>query len=269
MPEFIKKNLWGLLLLVCPFVSAQPLPDPTRDMTAVPVAYEPLREADAAFQWTLERIIDTREKQNLALNWPQNNLRTLVYQAVLTGQVPAYKNNEFKDIYADTTLMRLGEYCHYINIPCADNPDDVCDSFVCEPVELERMVKWKIVEEWIFDKEQSRMIPRIVGLALMYRPIAAGIELPETPLFWVKYDDLRPQLAQNRILNAHNERASVSFDHFFQARLFSSYVTKYPNPHDYQISEMEEFADNPVAALYESEKTRLKLFETEHDLWEY
>ncbi|MDL5048930.1 hypothetical protein QQ054_23235 [Oscillatoria amoena NRMC-F 0135] len=56
---------------------------------------------------------------------------------------------------------------------------------------------------------------------------------------------------------------------FFQGRLFSSYVTKYPNAFDLPISQMEEFADNSLAALYQSEQIRLKLMETEHDLWEY
>lgn len=271
MREFLKYTLWGVVTLVCTFANAQPLPEPTRDVTATAVPYEPLREADAAFQWTLERIIDTREKQNVALNWPQNSLRELVYKAVLTGQVPAYKNNEFTETYADTTIPSLGRYCHIVYTLCPDavDPEDLCEQTICEEPDLEKMTKWRIVEEWIFDSEQSRMIPRIVGMALMYKPIAAGVELPETPLFWVKYDDLRPQLAQNKMLNVHNERANVSFDHFFQARLFSSYVTKYPNAFDLPISQMEEFADNSLAALYQSEQIRLKLMETEHDLWEY
>ncbi len=268
MPKFIKNQLWVLLLPLC-FVANAQFNTPPRDMTATPVAFEPLRQADIAFQWTVERIIDTREKQNLALNWPQNPLRNIMYNSVLTGQVPAYRNNQFTEAIPDTAIVHIGEYCYNVEIPCSDDYESVCDTFICDPLDIEKAVKWKVVEQWYFDSEQSRMIPRIIGLALMYRPIVGGLELPETPVFWVKYDDLRPALAQNQILNPHNEAASISFDHFFNARLFSSYIVKYPNVYDLPIGAMEEFADNNTAALLQAEKMKQKLFETEHDLWEF
>lgn len=271
MPKFILKNLWVLMLLVCPLAKAQPFNNPPQDLTAAPVALEPLREADIAFQWTVERVIDTREKQNLALNWPKNSLRNVLMRAILEGEVTAYTNDSFSTTMADTTLATRGEYCRIIQVICpgSDDPTDLCDQYVCDPPDYEKMVKWRVIEQWYFDKEQSRMIPRIIGMALLYRPVVAGLELPETPLFWVKYDEARTVLAKNKILNPRNEQASISYDHFFQARQFSSYITKYPNVHDLRINEMEEYADNNMAALLQAEKMKQRLFETEHDLWEF
>lgn len=271
MPKIILKNLWVLMAVVCTFANAQPFNNPPKDLTATPVAYEPLREADIAYQLNLERIIDTREKQNLALNWPKNSLKHVVIKAILKGEVDAYYTDSFSSKIADTSFAKIGRRCWIEEVICpgSDDPTDVCDTFICEDLDYDKLLKWKIIEQWYFDNEQSRMIPRIVGLALMYRPIVAGFELPETPMFWVKYDEVRPTLAKNKILNPKNVQASMSYDHFFSGRYFSSYITKYPNVHDMQISEMEEFADNNTAALLEAEKAKQRLFEMEHDQWEY
>jgi gliding motility associated protien GldN len=271
MPKLKLKNLWVLMAMVCTFATAQPLNSPPQDLTTTPVELEPLRQADIAFQWTIERIIDTREKQNLALNWPKNSLKNILFKAILNGEITAYENDSFTTTIADTSLAKKGEYCYLQTVVCegSDDASDLCEVLVCDPLDYDKLVKWKVIEQWYFDKEQSRMIPRIIGLALMYRPIVAGLELPETPLFWVKYDDARPALAQNKILNPKNEQASMSYDHFFNGRYFSSYIIKYPNVHDYYIGEMEEFADNNTAALLQAEETKKKLFEMEHDQWEY
>lgn len=271
MPKTNLKNLWVLMALVCSFATAQPFNNPPQDNTASPVELEPLRQSDIAFQWTVERIIDSREKQNLSLNWPKNSLKNVLFSAILRGELTAYENDSFATTISPSVLAEKGEYCHIIEVICPEfnDPSILCDSTVCEPLDYDKLVKWKVIEQWYFDKEQGRMIPRIIGMALLYRPIVAGLELPETPLFWVKYDDARPALAKNKILNPKNEQASMSYDHFFNGRYFSSYIIKYPNVHDYYIGEMEEFADNNTAALLHSEEAKKKLFEMEHDQWEY
>lgn len=269
MIKVIKKLLWVIFLPIGLPSIAQPFNDPPRDLTLQPVVLEPLREADVAFQWTIERIIDTREKQNLALNWPINSMRSLIIKDVLEGRATAYTGSDFNETYSAEVVTKLGVSCNIVEYPCPGSEDEICDTLVCDPPDYDKMVKWKVLEQWYFDKEQGRMIPRIIGMAVMYRQVVAGLELPETPLFWIKYEDVRETLAQNKMVNVHNEAASVSYDHFFQARLFSSYITKYPNAYDMNISEMEEFADNPMAARYESDRIKHKLFETEHDVWEY
>lgn len=271
MPKLKLKNLWVLLAGVCTFATAQPFNNPPQDLTAQAVAHEPLRETDIAFQWTVERIIDSREKQNLALNWPKNSLKNVLFKAIFNSELTAYQNDSFATVIPDTVLAKKGEYCYLTMAPCPDatDPTDVCEVQVCDPLEHDKLVKWKVLEQWYFDKEQGRMIPRIIGLALLYRPIVAGLELPETPLFWVKYDEARAVLAKNKIFNPKNEQASISYDHFFNGRYFSSYIIKYPNVYDMYIGEMEEYADNNTAALLKAEERKQHLFEIEHDQWEY
>jgi hypothetical protein len=37
--------------------------------------YAPLREADVVFEKRITRVIDTREKKNMVMNWPGNVIR--------------------------------------------------------------------------------------------------------------------------------------------------------------------------------------------------
>jgi DUF971 family protein len=71
------------------------------------------------------------------------------------------------------------------------------------------------------------------------------------------------------VFNRQNDAARLTFDDWFEQRMFSSYITKESNQYDNRIKDYEEFKDNKVAALLESEKIKNTLFEMEHDVWEY
>ncbi len=82
-------------------------------------------------------------------------------------------------------------------------------------------------------------------------------------------EDLRDKLSQEEVFNNKNDAARMSFDHLFQMRQFSSYVVKESNMYDLDIAMFDEFKDNGVEALLESDKIKNDLFILEHDLWEY
>jgi hypothetical protein len=71
------------------------------------------------------------------------------------------------------------------------------------------------------------------------------------------------------VFNRQNDAARLTYDDWFEQRLFSSYIIKQSNEHDNKIKEYDEFKDNGVAALLEADRIKQELFEKEHDLWEY
>jgi hypothetical protein len=89
------------------------------------------------------------------------------------------------------------------------------------------------------------------------------------PVYWLKMDDLRPYLVNLELFNTQNDAARISYDHFFEYRLFDSYVVKRSNMYDYFIRDMEQFKDDNMASLLEGESIKNDLFMFEHDLWEY
>ena len=110
---------------------------------------------------------------------------------------------------------------------------------------------------------------RIVGIAPLYNVSASGIDLGEQPLFWIKMDDARKLLVNKEVFNPYNDLRTLSFDDWFEQRLFSSYIVKESNVFDTPIKDQEAFEDDGLSQLLESDRIKNDLFIFEHDNWEY
>ncbi|MCU0422188.1 MAG: gliding motility protein GldN [Bacteroidia bacterium] len=242
-----------------------------------------LREADVMWARRIWRVIDTREKQNQPMRWPKNPLNVILYNAIMSNKLIPYINDsltsyrtaeEFKNFYAyKKPVTRL--------IDPNGDPDDptnvIIDSVDVQMVP-EDIKKYKIVEDWIFDKKESRMYVRIIAIGILVAPQREGVEVGEVDWAWLKYhkdvsdadlSDVREVLVNMEVFNRQNDAARLTYDDWFEQRLFSSYIIKEANPYDRAINEFEDFKDDKIAALLESERIKQELFEKEHDLWEY
>lgn len=134
---------------------------------------------------------------------------------------------------------------------------------------VEDVVRWKILEDWVFDKESGQLVPRIIGIAPMYNLTIDGQVIGEFPAFYVKWHDARKVLTNEEMYNRHNDAARLTYYDFFEMRLFSSYITQKPNVFDLPFAEYQEHQDNPLGALLEGQKTAEELMNWESDLWQY
>jgi gliding motility associated protien GldN len=249
-----------------------------QERKVVPWPY--LREADVFWAKRITRMIDVREKQNQCMNWPKNPLSLVLYNAVKEGKLIPYKDDSLNAVMTIEEFMGLGTDSDYVETPI--DPDDPTitrlDTVVTPFRPEDKIKKYRILEDWIFDKKESRMYVRIIAIAPQYNRKVAGIELGEQDICVLKYhrsaddadrNDVREILVNMEVFNRQNDAARVTFDDFFEQRLFSSYITKEANQYDNRIKDFEEFKDNKVAALLEAERIKYDLFEKEHDLWEY
>ncbi|MEY2924273.1 MAG: hypothetical protein RLZZ337_821 [Bacteroidota bacterium] len=242
-----------------------------KERKAVPYRY--IREANVKWSKRIERVIDVREKQNKVMHWPRNPFYLIVWNAAMDGEVTAYVNDSLTSIVTPEDILKQVSITTTVMVPNPDNPDDPYDlvpTEVSEVYEPKKITKYRIMEDWIFDYNYSDFRAQIIAIAPLWKPLTeSGIELGEVPMFWLKMDDLRPILANQEIFNSQNDAARMSFDHFFQMRMFNSYIVKESNMYDLDIAYFEEFRDDGVAALLESDRIKNDLFILEHDLWEY
>jgi len=207
------------------------------------------------------------------MHWPRNPFYRIIWDAAMNGELTAYANDSLTSIKTPEDINKEISIETTVYIPNPDNPDDPYDlipTTVSETYEPSKIVKYRIMEDWIFDFNYSDFRARIIAIAPLIKPLTeSGIELGEVPLFWLKMDDLRDKLAQEEVFNAKNDAARLSFDHWFQMRQFSSYIVKENNSYDLDIAMFDEFKDDGVEALLESDKIKNDLFILEHDLWEY
>ncbi|MBR9860447.1 gliding motility protein GldN [bacterium] len=243
-----------------------------------PVPYRYIREANVKWSKRIHRVIDVREKQNKVMHWPRNPFYLIIWNSVMEGvegfaPLTAYASDSLTSIMTPEDVKKNTSIITTVMVPNPDNPDDPYDLIPTEvPIEFEptSIEKYRIMEDWIFDYNYSDFRARIIAIAPLYKPLTeSGIELGEQPLFWVKMDDLRPILAQQEVFNEQNDAARMSFDHWFQMRMFNSFIVKESNMYDMDIKYFEEFRDDGIAALLEAERIKNDLFIFEHDLWEY
>ena len=277
----MKKTLviFMTLLLVATAADAQvsKFEDYTYPHTAVKerkaVPYRYIREANVKWSKRIHRVIDVREKQNKVMHWPRNPFYLIIWNAALNGETVAYRNDSLTSVITPEDITKAVSIEMTVMVPNPDNPDDPYDLIpkeVKETYEPEKIVKYRIMEDWIFDYNYSDFRARIIAIApLIKLPTESGVELGDVAIFWLKMDELRDKLAQEEVFNTKNDAARMSFDHWFQMRQFNSYVVKESNMYDQDISMFEEFRDDGVEALLESDRIKNDLFILEHDLWEY
>jgi gliding motility associated protien GldN len=242
-----------------------------------PLAYEHIREDDAVFKQRVWREIDTREKMNLPFRYAANedngNQRfiSILFDAIQSGNVTAFSGDDDR-FTVPLTKEKVAQAITggLDTIPVTDLDGNVVRYDVRQKqVDPDSIYRYRLKEEWIFDKESSRMFVRILGIApIMMKYTSSGIPIGDVTLFWAYYPDLRPTLAKYEVYNGKNYAGRMSWEELFESRFFSSYITKstLDNPFDRTL---KEFIKDPLFRLLEGENIKDKIFNYEQDLWSY
>ncbi|MFO7843743.1 MAG: gliding motility protein GldN [Bacteroidales bacterium] len=239
-----------------------------------PVPYRQLREADIMWSKKIWQIIDGRKKMNHSLYFPlegkvddRRSLMNLFMYGIENEGLIVYKDDEFKDIM---TLDEVKEKLDALpQTQQVTNPEtgELEERVIEGTINYDEISQFEIKEQWYFDKQNSTMRVRILGIC----PIRKYVD-PETEqarkerTFWVYFPAARHLLANQEVFNRNNDAQRISFDDLFFQRRFSSYIIAESNVYDNRpISSYMQGVNN----LLEAEKIKQELFEIEHDLWEY
>jgi gliding motility associated protien GldN len=242
--------------------------------------YPYLREADVAYTKRVWREFDLREKMNQYLASPKARLIDVLMNAIADGELTAYdatpddKLDPDGDSFAKalTADQAKGKMVDSVVITKTDKdgnalpPQRVANVFSPDSV-----IKFRLKEDWIFDRQRSVFEPRIIGIAPLVRHTVDGVTgagAPQAnyqPAFWIYFPDARPILAVKEVVNKNNDNTGLSFDDIFMKRIFTSYIVKESNDKDESIKDYAVGIDK----LYESEKVKKSLLDWELNLWQY
>lgn len=234
------------------------------------IAYPHLREADVKFSRRVVRCIDVRQKMNKQLEWPRQPLNRLLYEAMVKGDIKAYKTDSLLSTFNVEEFSKRGgeEVITFISTD-PDDPTIGRDSVYYEPYKYEKIKKYYVLEDWVFDYKHSVFKARIIAIAPIFAPSYGGQTGKEQPLCWIKMDEIRPLLANTEMFNRYNDASRLSYDDFFQMRIFDSYIVYESNVYDNYINGFQEYENDAIGALLKSDEIKNDLFIFEHDLWQF
>jgi gliding motility associated protien GldN len=248
--------------------------DRTANHLVAPIPWQRIREDDILWKKRVWREIDTREKQNVAFRYVGDEntgggmFIEILIDAVKKGKVTAYSTFDDRftqSLTKDQIMEKVAGKTDTVEV------EDPVSGTVTKQVRVkdfrpETITKYRIKEDWIFDRNQGQMVVRIVGLAPVLDIYGDdGVYRASQAMFWLYYPDIRGLLAQYEVYNPQNDISRQTWDEYFESRQFASRITKVSNPFG------EDFKEhlNPMESLYESQRTAEEIFNKEHDMWVY
>ncbi len=242
---------------------------------ARPLGWQPLRENDILWKKRVWREIDTREKQNMAFRYPGDESTgggmfiEILLNSIKTGKLKAYSgfDDRFTSALTKDQIMEM-----LVGTPDTVDSEDpvtgqITRKIINKEFNVELVTKYRVKEDWVFDRNLGRMVCRIIGMAPMIdRYNEDGTYRTTTPLFWLYYPEAREVLTNYEVFNPENDIARMTWDEYFEGRMFSSRIYKVSNP--FGASFTEQGLSN-MEQLYEGQRAAEELFNREHDMWMY
>lgn len=138
------------------------------------ISYTYTRESDVAWEKRVWRDIDMREKQNQPLYYPleYNACRSSLFQTItkqiLNGNITAFKDEEFLVPYNLTEfkkrIVKIDTVPNIVYDPLGNETTEMVPVYDSTSI-YERILKFRLKEDWFFDRQKSSLEVRIVGLA--------------------------------------------------------------------------------------------------------
>lgn len=239
--------------------------------------YEQKEPHDADLAWMREiyRQIDLTQPDNAALYFPedvidgQENLFRLMLRLVINGEIPAYEYLDGREIFTDkykinvrNMLDRFGIYYTEGKGSTEKNP-----KFVIEEADVPttQVLNYYIIEKWEFDRRSNDMKMRVVAICpVLNRSSDFGGDA-RYPMFWVKFDALRPYLAQQYVfISDDNNLPQYSLDDYFNMEMYKGDIYKTKNLRNLSLVQMFPDPDD-LKRAQDSIDNRLRNFDK--NLW--
>jgi gliding motility associated protien GldN len=243
-----------------------------------PMPLPSVRQADVFWSKKIWRIIDLREKMNLPLYYPtiemegRMNLISLILDGIKNGQLTPYDASLDDDFKVPMSFEQVkSSFGAEATTETKKNFDTGEDELVTIQGEIRSndIKQYMIKEEWYFDKQNSTLNVRIIGICPIrefVRPGDTSGQVQRQKLFWIYYPEARPLLSTNLVLNPYNSAQQVTFDDLFIKRTFNSYVVTQENVYNNRV--INAYLSGKKAMI-ESKRIEDEIFNYEQDLWEY
>lgn len=216
----------------------------------------PVSDADLAWMKVIYRSLDLTKNENAPLYFPEmpvdgnESLIRIILRLLANNQLSAYEYLDGREVFTDETRLKVKDMLdqYQIYYQEAKGSTEKNPKFVIHEsdVPATEVLSYYVIERWEFDTRTNNMKTRIQAICpVLHREDEYGMEAMKYPMFWVKYDDLRPYLStQNIFVSDANNLPTYTYADYFTLGLYKGDIYKtrnlrnrsmkqlYPNPDD-------------------------------------
>ena len=248
-----------------------------------PLAYGYVHDRDVLMGKTTWEIIDLDERINFPMYYPVDTAnigkdRRSLYDVLTKAMIDGKLTEVYTDSYFNTKKTLKDIQSSLTRIDTTDPGREQFNAGITiDPQYIVRtdlgafhVSDYKIKGYWYFDKRQSELKYRLLGLC----PVTPDVftvgkeEQDYIELFWVYFPAARDVLHEAKAFNDRNSAMPITFDHLLNSRRFNAVIYKEENVYgDREIAEYMK--ENSQMQLLESERVKDKIRDFEQDMWNY
>ena len=206
-------------------------------------------DADMEYMRQIYRILDLEKPENTPLYFPedvvdgQENLFRLMFRLVTEGKIPAYEYLDGREVFTDKYKINVGEMLDRFDIyyTTATGSTEKRPLYTIEEADVPtgQVNAYYIIEKWEFDRRSNQMKTRVEAICPVLTRMGDFGGDARYPMFWVKFDALRPYLSQQYVfLSDDNNLARYSLDDYFNLGMYKGDIYKTQNLRNLSMAQM-------------------------------
>ncbi len=200
-----------------------------------------LSDADRQWMRVIYRRLDLEKNKNAPLYYPeepvdgQENLFRIIMRLLANNQVAAYEYLDGREVFTEQYRVKVRDVLDRFHILYTDakGSSEKNPRFVIEEsdVPANEVLSYYVIERWEYDTRYNRLRPHIEAICpVLHRSGDFGGEAIKYPMFWLKFSDIRPWLAQQAIfVSDDNNMPSCNYDDYFNLTMYDGEIYKTRN----------------------------------------
>lgn len=226
-------------------------------------------DADLAWMRVIYRQIDLSKDENAPLYFPEDvvdgkeNLFRLILRLVVDGKVPAYEYLDGREIFTDKYQINVPEMLDRFGIYYQSSGSGRNGAITIEEADVPttQVLNYYVIEKWEFDKRSNEIKTRVEAICPVLNRYGDFGGENRYPMFWVKFDALRPYLAQQYVfLTDDNNLPLYSLDDYFNLGFYKGDIYKTQNLRNLSLVQMHPDPDD-LKQAQDSIEARLRSFD--------
>ncbi|MBO5053511.1 MAG: gliding motility protein GldN [Muribaculaceae bacterium] len=235
-----------------------------------------ITDADRQWMRVIYRHIDLDKEKNAPLYFPeenidgQENLFRIIMRLLANNQIAAYEYLDGREIFNDQYRVKVKDVLDRFHIIHTDakGSTEKNPKFTIEEsdVPTNEVLSYYVIERWEFDSRSNRMKTVVEAICpVLHRSGDFGGEAVRYPMFWIKFKDIRPWLAQQTIfVSDDNNIPSCTYDDYFNLTMYEGDIYKTRNLRNKSMAQLYPDADDLKKA---QDSIQNRLTKWEDKLW--